>query len=111
MTGKSTLIKLLTRLFDPTEGEILINDVDIKNYSPDELHENMSVLFQDYRTLLFPRSPDHRQIHTVASLREYWHRKHLTKQRHTNQTSSLRRRSRPLHPKTPPPILYQTPRQ
>lgn len=55
MTGKSTLIKLLTRLFDPTEGEILINDVDIKNYSPDELHDKMSVLFQDYRTLLPPQ--------------------------------------------------------
>jgi ABC-type multidrug transport system fused ATPase/permease subunit len=55
MTGKSTLIKLLTRLFDPTEGEILINDVDIKNYNLDELHDKMSVLFQDYRTLLPPQ--------------------------------------------------------
>ncbi len=47
--GKSTLIKLLTRLFEPTEGEILINDVDIKNYNRQELYEKMSVLFQDYR--------------------------------------------------------------
>jgi ABC-type multidrug transport system fused ATPase/permease subunit len=54
MTGKSTLIKLLTRLFDPAEGEILINDVDIKNYDLDELHDKMSVLCQDYRTLLPP---------------------------------------------------------
>lgn len=52
MTGKSTLIKLLTRLFDPTEGDILINDVDIKCYNREELYEKMSVLFQDYRTLL-----------------------------------------------------------
>jgi ATP-binding cassette, subfamily B, bacterial len=44
------LIKLLTRLWDPTEGEILINDIDIKNYNPEELYEKMSVLFQDYRT-------------------------------------------------------------
>jgi ATP-binding cassette, subfamily B, bacterial len=47
--GKSTLIKLLTRLFEPTEGEILINNVDIKNYNREELYEKMSVLFQDYR--------------------------------------------------------------
>jgi ATP-binding cassette subfamily B protein len=39
----------LTRLFDPTEGEILINDVNIKEYNPEDLYEKMSVLFQDYR--------------------------------------------------------------
>jgi len=50
--GKSTLIKLLTRLFDPTEGEILINDMDIKNYKREDLYEKMSILFQDYRIVL-----------------------------------------------------------
>ena len=49
LPGKSTLIKLLTRLFDPTQGEILINDVNIKEYNSEELYEKMSVLFQDYR--------------------------------------------------------------
>ena len=49
LSGKSTLIKLLTRLFDPTEGDILINDVNIKEYNSAELYEKMSVLFQDYR--------------------------------------------------------------
>jgi ABC-type multidrug transport system fused ATPase/permease subunit len=49
LSGKSTLIKLLTRLFDPTEGGILINDVNIKEYNSAELYEKMSVLFQDYR--------------------------------------------------------------
>jgi ABC-type multidrug transport system fused ATPase/permease subunit len=49
LSGKSTLIKLLTRLFDPTQGEILINDVNIKEYNSEELYEKMSVLFQDYR--------------------------------------------------------------
>ena len=39
------------RLFDPTEGEILINDVDIRKYNQDALHDKMSILFQDYRTL------------------------------------------------------------
>jgi len=52
ISGKSTLIKLLTRLWDPTEGEILINDIDIKEYNQEELYEKMSVLFQDYRTTL-----------------------------------------------------------
>jgi ATP-binding cassette subfamily B protein len=51
--GKSTLIKLLTRLFDPTEGEILVNDVDIKEYKREDLYERMSVLFQDYRIRSF----------------------------------------------------------
>ena len=49
LSGKSTLIKLLTRLFDPTEGDILVNDVNIKEYNSAELYEKMSVLFQDYR--------------------------------------------------------------
>jgi ABC-type multidrug transport system fused ATPase/permease subunit len=49
LSGKSTLIKLLTRLFDPTEGDILINEVNIKEYNSAELYEKMSVLFQDYR--------------------------------------------------------------
>ena len=49
LSGKSTLIKLLTRLFDPTEGDILINDINIKEYNSAKLYEKMSVLFQDYR--------------------------------------------------------------
>ena len=40
------------RLFDPTEGEILINDVNIKSYNREDLYENMSVLFQDYSAVL-----------------------------------------------------------
>ena len=76
IAGKSTLIKLLTRLFDPTEGEILINDVDIKNYKQEELYEKMSVLFQDYRNSPLPINliPS-RQIHTTPSIREHRHRK------------------------------------
>jgi ABC-type bacteriocin/lantibiotic exporter with double-glycine peptidase domain len=70
--GKSTLIKLLTRLFDPTEGEILVNDVDIKEYKREDLYERMSVLFQDYRIRSFLHliSPC-RKICTTADIREH----------------------------------------
>lgn len=46
--GKTTLIKLLTRLYDPNEGEIYIDDVNIKEYSIQSLYKGISVVFQDY---------------------------------------------------------------
>ena len=52
------MIKLLTGPLNSTEGEILINDVDIKNYKQDDLYDKMSVLFQDYRIHLFCLSSD-----------------------------------------------------
>lgn len=47
-SGKSTIIKLLLRLYDPSEGEILINGIDIKKYKLEDLRRNMGVFFQDY---------------------------------------------------------------
>jgi ATP-binding cassette subfamily B protein len=46
--GKTTLIKLLTRLYDPTEGQILLDGVDLRDYDPDELHQRIGVIFQDF---------------------------------------------------------------
>lgn len=46
--GKTTLVKLLCRLYDSTSGEILINGMNIANYSPCSVQERMSVLFQDF---------------------------------------------------------------
>lgn len=46
--GKSTFIKLLLRLYDPTEGSILLNGIDIKEYDYQEYINFFSVLFQDY---------------------------------------------------------------
>jgi len=46
--GKSTFIKLLCRLYDPTEGEILLNGIDIKKYDYDEYMKIFSVVFQDF---------------------------------------------------------------
>ncbi|KAH8922569.1 P-loop containing nucleoside triphosphate hydrolase protein [Atractiella rhizophila] len=45
--GKSTIINLITRLYDPSSGTVLINDVDIREYSSFELREHMMVLLQD----------------------------------------------------------------
>lgn len=47
-SGKSTFIKLLCRLYDPQEGEILLNGVDIKKYRYEEYMAIFSVVFQDF---------------------------------------------------------------
>lgn len=46
--GKTTMMKLLLRLYDPTDGEILLDGVDLKSYDLEEFHEMVGVLFQDY---------------------------------------------------------------
>ncbi len=52
-SGKTTFIKLLCRLYDPTEGEILLNGVDIRKYDYDEYLSIFSVVFQDFRLFSF----------------------------------------------------------
>lgn len=52
-SGKTTFIKLLCRLYDPTEGEILLNGVDIKKYDYDEYMSIFSVVFQDFQLFAF----------------------------------------------------------
>jgi ATP-binding cassette subfamily B protein len=46
--GKTTLVKLLTRLYDPTEGRILLDGVDLREYSMEDLHSQIGVIFQDF---------------------------------------------------------------
>src|SRR6516165_5962277 len=46
--GKTTVVKLLTRLYDPTEGEILLDGIDLREYSVEELHREIGVIFQDF---------------------------------------------------------------
>ncbi len=48
-SGKTTMIKLLCRLYDPTDGEITLNGVNIKEYDYDEYVNIFSVVFQDFR--------------------------------------------------------------
>lgn len=52
-SGKTTFIKLLCRLYDPTEGEILLNGVDIRKYDYGEYLSVFSVVFQDFRLFSF----------------------------------------------------------
>lgn len=52
-SGKTTFIKLMCRLYDPTEGEILLNGVNIKKYDYDEYMSIFSVVFQDFRLFSF----------------------------------------------------------
>ena len=46
--GKTTVVKLITRLYDPTEGEILLDGVDLREYDLDNLHAEIGVIFQDF---------------------------------------------------------------
>lgn len=53
-SGKTTFIKLLCRLYDPTEGEILLNGIDIRKYNYDDYMSIFSVVFQDFQLLAYP---------------------------------------------------------
>jgi ATP-binding cassette subfamily B protein len=46
--GKSTVVKLLCRLYDPVRGQILWNGVDLSQLDPAELRERIGTVFQDY---------------------------------------------------------------
>ncbi|MCI0470351.1 MAG: ABC transporter ATP-binding protein/permease [Candidatus Aminicenantes bacterium] len=46
--GKTTIVKLLSRMYDPQEGEILLDGVDIKEFDPSRYQEMIGVIFQDF---------------------------------------------------------------
>lgn len=52
--GKTTFIKLLCRLYDPTEGYISLNGIDIKEYDYESYLSVFSVVFQDFSLFAFP---------------------------------------------------------
>ena len=64
-SGKTTFIKLLCRLYDPTEGQILLNGIDIRKYDYYQYMDIFSVVFQDFK--LFP----YKLGQNVASAEEY----------------------------------------
>ncbi len=53
-SGKTTMIKLLCRLYDPTEGVITLNGINIKKYNYNEYLALFSVVFQDFHLFSFP---------------------------------------------------------
>ncbi|MCL2709158.1 MAG: ABC transporter ATP-binding protein/permease [Defluviitaleaceae bacterium] len=55
-SGKTTMIKLLCRLYDPSEGSITLNGIDIKKYDYAEYIGLFSVVFQDFRIFSFKLS-------------------------------------------------------
>ncbi len=52
--GKTTFVKLLCRLYEPTEGVITLNGIDIRKYREEEYRELFGVVFQDFRLFAFP---------------------------------------------------------
>jgi len=46
--GKTTIVKLLTRLYDPTEGQVLLDGVDLREYNLEDLYREIGVIFQDF---------------------------------------------------------------
>ena len=75
-SGKTTFIKLLCRLYYPTEGEILLNGIDIKKYNYDEYMSIFSVVFQDFKLFSFSlgqnvaANVDYDKAHVEACLKE-----------------------------------------
>lgn len=74
--GKTTFIKLLCRLYDPTEGEILLNGIDIRKYDYEEYIRLFSIVFQDYKIFSFSvaenvaAGPEYDREQVIKSLRE-----------------------------------------
>lgn len=53
-SGKTTLVKLMCRFYDVTKGEILINGVNIKDYTQESIMQLYSVVFQDFKMFSLP---------------------------------------------------------
>jgi ATP-binding cassette subfamily B protein len=46
--GKTTIVKLITRLYDPAEGQILLDGIDLREYDLEDLYREIGVIFQDF---------------------------------------------------------------
>ncbi|MDY4587064.1 MAG: ABC transporter ATP-binding protein [Oscillospiraceae bacterium] len=78
--GKTTFIKLLCRLYDVTEGEILVDGVNIKEYTDEEYRKLFAVVFQDFQlfafsmreNIAFGDSADDAELERVLKLAGLW---------------------------------------
>jgi ATP-binding cassette subfamily B protein len=65
--GKTTVVKLVTRLFEPTSGRILLNGKDASRFSPRSVQREMSIIFQDYgQYQMTDRIADETAVHTAG---------------------------------------------
>lgn len=51
--GKTTIVKLLANLYQPTEGRVLLDGVDLREYDPEDLRREIGIIFQDYVRFMF----------------------------------------------------------
>ena len=54
--GKTTIVKLLAHLYEPTEGRILLDGTDLNDYDPEDLRREIGIIFQDYFRYAFTAS-------------------------------------------------------
>lgn len=76
--GKSTLLKLIARIYDPTEGTIFVDGRDIKTYKLQDLRRATAVLFQDYTHFPLSVRPFYHagsQPHNVEDPGQHWFRR------------------------------------
>lgn len=52
--GKTTIVKLLTRMYDVTSGQILLDGVDLRDFDPETLWKEIGVIFQDFMRYEMP---------------------------------------------------------
>ncbi len=69
--GKTTIVKLLTRLYDPDEGRVLLDGVDLREYDLDQLRASVGVIFQDFvkYAFLFKENIGVGQVDRIDDLR------------------------------------------
>ena len=58
--GKTTIVKLISRLYDPTEGQILLDGIDLREYSIEDLCSEIGVIFQDFMRYEMTAAREHR---------------------------------------------------
>ena len=51
--GKTTIVKLLANLYQPTEGRVLLDGIDLREYDPEDLRREIGIIFQDYVRFMF----------------------------------------------------------
>jgi ATP-binding cassette subfamily B protein len=69
--GKTTIVKLLARLYDPTQGRILIDGVDLRHYDLDSVRRAVSIIFQDY-VRYDMRFDENIGVGQIDQMEKYW---------------------------------------